>query len=41
MSELTHKAERVAFGKGIDAVIKHINKDRENICITEYVKYVQ
>lgn len=30
MKEITHKAERAAFSKGIDAVLKHINKDREN-----------
>lgn len=30
MNEITHKAERAAFSKGIDAVLKHINKDREN-----------
>lgn len=29
MSELTHKAERAAFGKAIDAVTRHLNKDRE------------
>ena len=29
MSELTHRAARATFGKTIDVVIKHVNKDRE------------
>lgn len=29
MAVLTHKAARAAYGKGIDMILKHINKDRE------------
>lgn len=29
MGTLTHKAARAAYGTAIDAVLKHVKKDRE------------
>jgi hypothetical protein len=34
MGEFTHKAERLAFSKAIDATMKYINKDREKGFLT-------
>ena len=31
MGTLTHKAARAAYGTAIDAVLKHVKKDREKV----------
>lgn len=41
MGTLTHKAARAAYGTAIDAVLKHVKKDREKGCrFTWYFHYM-